>query len=46
MFQCHYALTMNQKFTATMFVAGQKLVVVLALNLNEIVEKKTAGLSL
>lgn len=37
MFQCHYALTMNQKFTATMFAVGQKQRVVLALNLNETV---------
>jgi hypothetical protein len=36
MFLCRFALTTTQLFTATLFVAGQKLVVVLALDLNEV----------
>lgn len=34
MFVCRFALTTTQLFTATLFVAGQKLVVVPALELN------------
>jgi len=34
MFVCRFALTTTQLFTATLFVAGQKLVVVPASDLN------------
>jgi|TARA_B110000014_G_C19614846_1_gene325267 hypothetical protein len=36
MFLCHSALIITQLFIVTLFAAGQKLVAVLALDLNEV----------